>query len=1179
MISFHGGKPTQVPSGKTRPFRNGMGSYFPGLARYLRDGELTQEEEKQLLERLALGEITAAEMEAAPATRAANVAFRNFDLPLSDVEDAGNLMQSWAANNARVQNPVYHFGIGIHPDEKLTESQAAKLIDAILARLGLRDHQAFIVEHLDKSHQHFHVVVNRVGPDFKAWKPSRDKLRIQDVLREYEVRYGMRRVPTFSDPRRRKLLELGFDPSQHLNDILEMPFSQRMRSVETERLLTTRSWREFETVLGNRLLFLEPASRGQGLKLTDGFDTANLSKLDREFSGPRLAERFGQSFREYIKTRGVDPSLDLPVIEEVAQRVEKSLKEVTSKQATFTLSDLRRAVARDPERETILRLALTDPSVRQLASDRFVLVGQIETERALFASSRALAGRRTHAQPSDFVEKLLAAGHSELTEEQVSAVLNATTGDDLSIIIGRAGVGKTKLARPIVEAFRGQGYAVFGAAPTGKAAENLAAETGVRSRTLQSWAIHWNKNPENLPKNSAILVDEAGLADSPTMAAFLETAKTRGVKVILIGDQEQLKPVGPGDPLPKLIELHPDQVTEVSRIWRQRVEWQRKASELFPERKTALALETYRSHGHIKFLRSNDLHARLLTDFTEHHYLHPEEGWLLLAHRNADVAAITDSLRDGRKAIGELQGPATIVNGHEFIAGDRILFRSNDHSGYHVHTVSNAPLGSDGAQGVKNGTLGEVLDATPERFLVRLDDQRTVEFDPRAYFKIEHGYASTIHRSQGLTADRVALLASQSMDRNLTYVGMTRHRNQVDIYAGDGDFPSFTDLQQTFSRGPRLDLAIDHLRDGQSMDAVLQQGALQPDAISQLLPPAEPPMLTPSPAGGPSEGPRWGAAGSLGAEPHDSLATAVARWETELTTLPDTEAANRAWLSRKPKAADYQKAPLPAAETQFSPPRRGGTLPNEEVVSSRRPPRLPSPTRTRDADLVAELSSIQVQRRALPYEGRLAVMEKALTTQTEQLIEKISAQYRDPGRAAALLRTEALERGADRAIGQVETRAIAYGQPRGTAILGIPSPERRQALETLQQLGGAASKQPLRELRSGIETARHLNARSLKITMLRDRLPVQAAAQTPDKLTKELRVFRRALSGQRSPTKAAVQSALRIRKITHPGQAGVTLAKLAAPELALLLTATQFAITVVRSGMHRGMNQERSQEQ
>src|SRR3546814_7981653 len=93
----------------------------------------------------------------------------------------------------------------------------------------------------------------------------------------------------------------------------------------------------------------------------------------------------------------------------------------------------------------------------------------------------------------------------------------------------------------------------------------------------------------------------------------------------------------------------------------------------------------------------------------------------------------------------------------EFAGGDRIMFLKNERG-----------------LGVKNGTLGQVERVSPDSMAVRLDDGRRIAFDLKDYAHIDHGYAATIHKSQGVTVDQAHVLATPGMDRHSAYVALSR---------------------------------------------------------------------------------------------------------------------------------------------------------------------------------------------------------------------------------------------------------------------------------------------------------------------------------------------------------------------------------------------------------------------
>ncbi|MGC1440857.1 MAG: AAA family ATPase, partial [Burkholderiaceae bacterium] len=106
-----------------------------------------------------------------------------------------------------------------------------------------------------------------------------------------------------------------------------------------------------------------------------------------------------------------------------------------------------------------------------------------------------------------------------------------------------------------------------------------------------------------------------------------------------------------------------------------------------------------------------------------------------------------------------------------FGAGDRVLFGKND-----------ARLG------VKNGTLGTVVSSARNKMMVKLDSGRTVRVDAAQYDSVTHGYAMTVHKSQGVTVDHTRTLVTAGWDKHLAYVGLSRHRKDVKVYYGDNSF-------------------------------------------------------------------------------------------------------------------------------------------------------------------------------------------------------------------------------------------------------------------------------------------------------------------------------------------------------------------------------------------------------
>jgi hypothetical protein len=114
--------------------------------------------------------------------------------------------------------------------------------------------------------------------------------------------------------------------------------------------------------------------------------------------------------------------------------------------------------------------------------------------------------------------------------------------------------------------------------------------------------------------------------------------------------------------------------------------------------------------------------------------------------------------------------------------------------------------------GVKNGTLGTIEQVNAQCMTVQTDDGRSVRFDFKDYNRIDHGYAATIHKAQGMTVDRAHVLATPGMDAHSSYVALSRHRDGLELHYGRDDFASQDRLTRSLSRDRAKDMASDYDR-------------------------------------------------------------------------------------------------------------------------------------------------------------------------------------------------------------------------------------------------------------------------------------------------------------------------------------------------------------------------------
>ena len=137
--------------------------------------------------------------------------------------------------------------------------------------------------------------------------------------------------------------------------------------------------------------------------------------------------------------------------------------------------------------------------------------------------------------------------------------------------------------------------------------------------------------------------------------------------------------------------------------------------------------------------------------------------------------------------------------------------------------------------GVKNGTLGTIEQVSAQSMTVRTDDGRSVRFDLKDYNRIDHGYAATIHKAQGMTVDRAHVLATPGMDAHGSYVALSRHRDGVDLHYGRDDFASQDRLTRTLSRDRAKDMASDYERADPAQDYAERRGITFRERVAEIV--------------------------------------------------------------------------------------------------------------------------------------------------------------------------------------------------------------------------------------------------------------------------------------------------------------------------------------------------------
>ncbi|HEV7313734.1 Ti-type conjugative transfer relaxase TraA [Sphingopyxis sp.] len=484
-----------------------------------------------------------------------------------------------------------------------------------------------------------------------------------------------------------------------------------------------------------------------------------------------------------------------------------ALDAITHRQATFTNRDLAMFVHRHSDGkeqfDAVMGALKASPDLVALGLDgrgeeRFTSCSMIDTEQRLERATATLDARRHHGVADHHRERalVLAAERGlDLSVEQRGALEHITDARGISNVIGYAGTGKSAMLGVAREAWEAAGYQVQGAALSGIAAEGLEQGSGIGSRTLASLEHQWANNRDGVTDKHILVIDEAGMVGTRQLERVVSEAERQGAKVVLVGDPQQLQAIEAGAAFRSVAERHG--AVEIMDIRRQQEEWHREATRELATGRTGEAIGRYADAGFVHAAETREAARAELVDSWERDRQHyPDASRIILTHTNDEVRALNEEVRDRLKASGALGNEVvvTIERGERgFAEGDRVMFLQNERG-----------------MGVKNGSLGTVQNVDRMRMAVMLDDGRSIAFDLKDYAHVEHGYAATIHKAQGMTVDRVQVLATPGVDSHSTYVALSRHREQVNLYYGRDDFASQSKLVRAASRERGKDMASDY---------------------------------------------------------------------------------------------------------------------------------------------------------------------------------------------------------------------------------------------------------------------------------------------------------------------------------------------------------------------------------
>lgn len=381
----------------------------------------------------------------------------------------------------------------------------------------------------------------------------------------------------------------------------------------------------------------------------------------------------------------------------------------------------------------------------------------------------------------------------ELSKEQQQAVFLALS-NGVSIITGGPGTGKTTIIRCILDLMQEKGYAVELAAPTGRAAKRMTEATGNESRTIHRLLEYipgegFQRNRDNPLIVDMVIVDEMSMVDAPLMYALLQ-AITKGTRLVLVGDRDQLPPVGCGNVFSDALASEVLPYFRLTEIFRQ------------AQRSNIVRNAHLINSGRMPVLTDQD------SDFVFEEIMNADRiraRLVELIQRESSRLGTSDPMMDIQVLVPMKSGPLGVIELNKLLQSvcnppspmktehtfGTIVFREGDkimqiRNNYKIEWRKRLSAGGfeEGA-GVFNGDLGTVLriDTHEKIAVIAFDDERIAEYAFAQLEEVDHAYCITIHKSQGSEFQTVLLpLAGGPMPlltRNLLYTAVTRAKRMV----------------------------------------------------------------------------------------------------------------------------------------------------------------------------------------------------------------------------------------------------------------------------------------------------------------------------------------------------------------------------------------------------------------
>lgn len=357
----------------------------------------------------------------------------------------------------------------------------------------------------------------------------------------------------------------------------------------------------------------------------------------------------------------------------------------------------------------------------------------------------------------------------EYDEVQAEAIREAVSSK-VMVLTGGPGTGKTTTTQGIIAALKAMGLRILLAAPTGRAAKRMSEATGMEAKTIHRLLEYnpkdgYKRNDDNPLEGDALIVDECSMIDLLLMNNLMK-AIPAGMRLVLVGDIDQLPSVGAGNVLRDIIDSNRIPVIRLTRIFRQAQESRIVMSAhainkgVFPDTSNGKNTDFF-------FIQQEDPEqavdtiVKLVKERLPNAYKRPTSDIQVLTPMQRGVVGAANL----NMALQTVLNPGQVSlnrSGYSFRQGDRVMQLRNNYD-----------------KEVFNGDLGYIERVDMEdRTLFVCFDGRTVEYDVSELDELTLAYATTIHKSQGseypIVVMPVLMTHYVMLQRNLIYTGITR---------------------------------------------------------------------------------------------------------------------------------------------------------------------------------------------------------------------------------------------------------------------------------------------------------------------------------------------------------------------------------------------------------------------